>query len=52
MSPQGTPRPVVVSRLQGWVGRVNADESEEEIARDYGLTATEVKEALVYEQAA
>lgn len=34
------------------VDRINADESEEEIAEDYSLTLEEVKEALVYEQAA
>ena len=32
--------------------RVNAGESEEEIAQDYGLDHTEVEEAIVYEQAA
>ena len=48
-------RPIIARRgisTAAIVDRVNADESEEEIARDYGLTATEVKEALVYEQAA
>ena len=34
------------------VERVNAGETEEEIAKDYGLDYEEVKEALVYEQAA
>ena len=48
-------RPVIARRgisTAAIVERVNAGETEEEIAEDYGLDYTEVKEALVYEQAA
>ena len=48
-------RPVISRRgisTAAIVDRINADESEEEIAKDYSLTLEEVKEALVYEQAA
>ena len=48
-------RPIISSRgisTAAIVDRINADESEEDIAKDYGLTPAEVKEALVYEQAA
>ncbi len=34
------------------VDRIDAGESEEEVARDYGLKMTEVEGAIVYEQAA
>ena len=48
-------RPVITRRgisTAAIVERVNAGETEEEIAKDYGLDYEEVKEALVYEQAA
>ena len=48
-------RPVISRRgisTAAIVERVNAGETEEEIAKDYGLDYEEVKEALVYEQAA
>ena len=48
-------RPVIARRgisTATIVDRVNAGETEEEIAKDYGLDCQEVKDALVYEQAA
>lgn len=48
-------RPVIARRgisTTAILDRVNAGESEEEIAQDYGLDHTEVEEAIVYEQAA
>ena len=48
-------RPIIARRgisTAAIVDRVNAGESEEEIAEDYGLEAEEVKEALIYDQAA
>ena len=48
-------RPIIARRgisTAAILDRVNADESEEEIAEDYGLTPEEVEEAIVYEQAA
>ena len=48
-------RPVIASRGVSTVtivDRINAGESQEDVAEDYGLEMTEVEEALVYEQAA
>ncbi len=48
-------RPVIARRgisTAAIVDRINAGETEEEIAEDYGLECQEVKDALVYEQAA
>ena len=48
-------RPIIARRgisTAAIVDRINAGESEEEIAEDYGLETEEVKEALVYDQAA
>ncbi len=48
-------RPIIARRgisTAAIINRINAHESEEEIAEDYGLTLEEVNAALVYEQAA
>ena len=48
-------RPVIARRgisTAAIVDRINAGETEEEVAEDYGLECQEVKDALVYEQAA
>ena len=48
-------RPIIARRgisTAAIINRINAHESEKEIAEDYGLTLEEVNAALVYEQAA
>lgn len=48
-------RPIIARRgisTAAIVDRINAGESQKEVAKDYGLKMTEVEEALVYEQAA
>ncbi len=48
-------RPIIASRgisTAAIVDRINAGESEKEVAKDYGLKMAEVEEAIVYEQAA
>jgi uncharacterized protein (DUF433 family) len=48
-------RPVIISRgieTASIAQRIDANESVEEVADDYGLTASEVEEAVIYEHAA
>lgn len=48
-------RPIIARRgisTAAIVDRINVGETEEEVAEDYGLELQEVKEALVYDQAA
>ena len=48
-------RPIIARRgisTAAIVDRINAGESEKEVAKDYGLKMAEVEEAIVYEQAA
>jgi uncharacterized protein (DUF433 family) len=48
-------RPVVISQgisTAAIVGRIDAGETVDDVAADYGLSTTEVEHAIVYERAA